>query len=542
MIDDTAFYAWLRADNRRVVLIDMGFRVEEIVPGSPGDDTVPTDSFVHLATQPYNGSGQHYFDCVAQLPSFTRAVDQATLGGAVTISYGDTVLNNQDGRMDFMLDLACDGSSISYSIGDASWDRSDFRLLFAALVRQVSAPTPNTLSITIRDVGLLLNKSVGGRELIGGTGPNAAQTRAFFFGFVHNVPCTLKTFGPLLYDYADTGSVAAVGSPPSTVNEVRDQGIGVVFTDNNDGTLNLSASPAGTITADLYRLVDDALPGARCSQLIDELVANLAGLAAPDKYLGAHPSFEVGGEDDYPVGIYIATQTNLLDVLAQAISTALGFWSVTHDGRFTFGRFRPDDIPSLHLPVRATIKDDDVLAVEGIVLTRLEPTYYAVPAIVNKNWQLQSSFAGALTAEEQALYSRSGLTVDPTTIPPATQSYLLSPQSYHQLLVKAPAQETLISAESDTAVQIHAQRWIQMRVRQLLPWIEFVVVNVGIRFFEIELGDAAVFDLNGKLGFDQHALFQVAGIEVDLDVFQIKLTLVRRRPANVTEVEYDDLT
>jgi hypothetical protein len=540
-IDDTTFYAWLRSDHQRVVLADMNFRVqEEAVLGSPPLTTfVPTDSFVHMSMGNYAGD-RHYFDCIRSVPTFARAVDKQRLGGAASISFGSVDIDNQDGRMDFLLDLACDGSPISFSIGDPSWARADFRLMFTALVQHIAAPGPSSLTITMRDVGLLIDKSVAGDQLIGGTGPNAARPRPYLFGYVHNAECLLADFGPLLYVYANTGSVGFAGSPPISAGRVRDQGIGVVFTDNVDGTLNLAASPAGMITADLYRQIDDALPGARCSQLLDEL-ATLAGLVAPTTLLGAHASFDVGGPDDYPVGLYLTDKTNLTDVLTQVTDTALAFWTVTRDGRFTFGRLRPNDIPSLHLPISARLTSNDVLKVDGVTVERLEPTYYGVPVIVNKNWTQQTTFAGALTADEQALYTRKGLYFDPILAPEAL-TYQLTPQEYHLLLVKAPAQETLISTDDDVDVLDAAFRWALARTNQFLPWIEFVDVLTDLRFFFLELGDAVVFDLDGRLGFDDHALFQVAGSEIHLDQNQIKLTLVRRRPANVTEVEYDDPT
>lgn len=542
MIDDTAFYAWLRADNPRVVLVHMGFRVqEELLAGSPEELAFfSTDSVVHLATRAYNSEDQHYFDCVRSVPAFTRSLDRQRLGGATSISFGTVEIDNADGKMDFLLGLACDGSPIYFLIGDPNWPREDFRLMFSALVQNVSAPSLGAISVSIRDVGLLIDKSIGGDQLIGGIGPNADRPRPYNFGFVHNAECLLANFGPLLYVYGTTGFVALLGSPPAPALNVRDQGVGVVFTDNGDGTLNLSASPVGTITADLYRQVDDALPGARCSQLIDELVVQLAGLGAPTTFLGAHASFDVGGANDFPVGLRIADKTNLLDLLSEVTNTALAFWTVTRDGRFTYGRLWPHDIPGLQLSIRATVMEGDLLGTSGIVIERLEPTYYSVPVIVNKNWTIQSTFAGAVTVEEQALYTRKGLYVDPI-IAPESEGIDIQPQLYHKTLAKAPAQETLISAVDDIAVLNAAVRWSEIRTRQFLPWIEFISVVVDLRFFFLEFGDAVVLDLKGKLGFDELSVCQVAGIEIDLIGNQVKLVLVWRRPANVTDVEYDDL-
>jgi hypothetical protein len=526
-VSDAQFAAWLRTnDPERTVLADMEYRGNYEAPA-----ITPYTGLVRLATNHYvDDSGPHqYIDCIASVPSFSQAVDRERLGGIATLSFGTMELINDDGRADFLLNLAVDGGLIAYWLGSLRWARDDFRLMYSAIVQKVEASAPATLSVTLKDLGLLLDKSIGGSSLIGGTGPNADQPRSYFFGYVHQAECKVKDFGSLLYDYADSGSIA------DTVDHVRDQGVIVLYTDNTDGTVTLSASPttSGPITADLYREVTDALPGARCSQLIDELIADIAGLSARGLYRGAHPSFTVGDADDYPVGILVADKTNLLDVHENAMTTALAFGSMNRYGQYEYGRLRPDDIASLHLPVSATVRADDIAPHDQIVIDRAVPTYYSTPVIVNRNWTSQSQFADSIVGDVLAGFTRTGYYVDPYTAP-ADDTYEVNPQAYHRLLVKAPAQDTLISAIDDATARPFALRWIAARLAQSLPWLEFVSVTVGLWFYYLRLGDVVRLDLDGRLGFDSNSRLQLAGMVMSVAENKLVLILVRRRPAIVT--------
>lgn len=470
-------------------------------------------------------SDQEFFDDVTEIAfldcirsggvlQYSRSLSGDFLGAYVS-SVGSLELDNADGDLDYLLDLACDGSQVRFYYGDPTWIRTDFRHIFTAIIDRVSAPEFDRISVLLKDTGLLLNKSIGGTTSIGGTGPNADRSYPANFGYVHNLQAIVSDESLLLYVHSDTGlGTSAV--------EVRDKGVSVDFVDNADGTFTLIASPEGTITCDVLaepvgsdnRAVSDA---------IGHLVGDRAGLSASGQYYGPGPTFTPHDEDDYFVGISLAESRNVIDILSDVSESGNLFWAVLRTGEFTFGRLRLNNIEAFGLDAR-TITEDDID--EGSFNLSHSPTlYYRFQGYMSRNWSQQTDFATSLSPDEQAAYSRKGLyLIQDESI---GTTYDLAPELYNKSLTVSPVIDTLISdafSEFDTDV---LARWMATRRVMFLPWVEVITVVVGIDYFELEIGDPVLLTLP-RFGDDDGVLLQVIGIDIRLSTAKIQLKLARR--------------
>lgn len=262
MITDDEFAAWMKSDaGYPVVLAEFDFPYRTYVDGGSGD-TVGSGS-VYLANAPYRTAAgdtpasQPYHDCIASVPNFSRSIDAQTLGGRANVSFGTLELDNADGSMDFLLKLAVDNRPIAFYYGDASWPRTDFRLMFSAAMQTVSAPSLERIVIDIADKSTVLNASVGG-DVIGGTGPNAARSKPVLLGKCYQVECLLVDAAELLYQVADRGNFS--GATVLVIDNVCDSGLpigdGYQIADTSGGSISINTS-TNVITKVGHQLIDE---------------------------------------------------------------------------------------------------------------------------------------------------------------------------------------------------------------------------------------------------------------------------------------------
>lgn len=159
-VTNAQFSAWLATDAPRVVLCEMKFAYES--GGAPAEGTA------YFSTRPYrtkptdSPAGQRYRSLIRDLPNIKRSVNPDALGGMTEISVGSLVFDNADGEVDFLLDLIIDGRAVNFYIGDQAWDRADFRLVLSVLAEVAQASGDDTVTITLRDKRLLLDREIAG--------------------------------------------------------------------------------------------------------------------------------------------------------------------------------------------------------------------------------------------------------------------------------------------------------------------------------------------------------------------------------------------
>src|SRR5574337_1538496 len=119
-ISDTAFANWLLQNGPRCVLVEIDYVAE--VAGAPATQTLyfsTAPSYVSAATD--TPASTPYQDRILTLPTYTRQLDRATLGGQYSIGFGQLTLANADGGLDAILDrkstrLNSSHHSISYAV------------------------------------------------------------------------------------------------------------------------------------------------------------------------------------------------------------------------------------------------------------------------------------------------------------------------------------------------------------------------------------------------------------------------------------------
>lgn len=550
---------WLKRDDaQRVVLVELDY----VTQSGTGAAGAPATVTRYLGNWPFfdDENARVYVDCVKSIPRYNRALDRGTLRGRYTSTIGSLELDNADGAFDGLLALACDGSQVRFYIGDATWTRSEFIFVFSAVPTKITAPSWDRISVALKDSGLLLDQTVGGSTTIGGTGPSANQFRPWNFGRVRQVECILQDAATLTYVHTD--SAIWTGSYAASVIDVRDKGVSVPFRDNADGTIQLLASPAGTVTADIqtdagyagiYASWVPATSGAiRVSDAFRQIAGVECGLVAQGLYAGASGNFELNWTNDYHVGISVTQGTNAVDLLANLCESGNCYWAIRRDGQFTFGWIRPEAVPYIITTAfasAATIADDDII--DGkIKIDHADPTYYEIQGYANQNWMQQSDFATSLTADQLATYQRPGYYgtsyfgeqptattyLGPEFAAPgfdASSGYGVwaggAPQLYHKSMTAQTDVNTLISCGNDTDAAVELADWAAVRRAQFLPWLEFVDVNVDLSYYQLELGNIATLDLT-RFALAS-TMCQVVSIDIGLTEGVIALGLAHRRPA-----------
>lgn len=159
-----SFAPWLATDCARTILVEVGFAYES--GGSPAEGTLyfsksggPGPYITSSTDTPANVA---YRDVIRQAPSVVRAVPRELPAGNTTIEFGELVLDNADGSLDFMLDLVLDGRDVRVYLGDHRWVRADFGLVASAVAQSVRASGDDTIVVTLRDHRRLLNRDIAG--------------------------------------------------------------------------------------------------------------------------------------------------------------------------------------------------------------------------------------------------------------------------------------------------------------------------------------------------------------------------------------------
>src|SRR4029079_14880546 len=236
-----------------------------------GEDAVPTIGTLYFSNQPYApAGGPPYLDALrTDSLVYARSLDLSTLTGKESSSISTLEFDNSDHGIDWLLALATDGSDVRCYTGSVLWPRSQMIYLWKALVGKCDAPSLPRLSISLLDMTLFLNKSIGGTVVVGGTGPEAESYRDRNFGYVHQTKPKLVESAPAFkYAHSDTGvntAAVKVRADGFLLTETTDWG------DNSDGTFDLVGDPNGAeITCDVLSYKPGGTPtDYLASQLID---------------------------------------------------------------------------------------------------------------------------------------------------------------------------------------------------------------------------------------------------------------------------------
>ena len=161
------FTDWLKKGGRYTLLVEVDTTVPRYL-STVAYTTRPTDSPANRVYSPVVSGGV----------AFTETLP---LDGSATLSVGDIELNNDDGLLDSWLDDIWVNKPIRIYIGDVSWVRADFRLIFTGIVDNINSRAANHLNISLRDKLQRLNTPVS-ETLLGGTTSNKDRLIPLCFG------------------------------------------------------------------------------------------------------------------------------------------------------------------------------------------------------------------------------------------------------------------------------------------------------------------------------------------------------------------------
>lgn len=410
---DTDFLAWLDRGGMRAALVE-----------------VDTDTPRYLCTVPYTTlpsdtpANRAYMPVLAQGFAFSEAL---SLDGQPSISVGDIGLHNEDGLLDSWLDEVWVNRAIRVYIGDVTWPRSDFRLVFSGLVSSITANARNRLSIVLRDALNRLNAPVTDATL-GGATSNADRILPVCLGECHNV-------SPLLIDPAQHEYQVHQGAIERLI-EVRDNGVPLTVTPTlSAGKFKLTAAPAGAVTASVQgrtpysNTVAGAVQALATSygtpdQRLTSADLDAAQLAA---FNAVHPQ---------PVGVWLGDRGNVLQT-CQELAASVGAQVVTsREGKLRIVKLA---LPGAGAPVQIHPKD----YVNGSLAIRERTSVVAgVKLGYCKNWTVQESLDTGIPAAHKDMFAQEYLTVSARDddVAQAYKLYADIPQVDTLLLTEADAQ------------------------------------------------------------------------------------------------------
>lgn len=385
---DAQFIAWLKSPAcARVVLVEALVSVAGVETtrylSNKGYVTSPVDTPANTVYSPAITGG-------------CTITENLSLIGDPGMAFGDIEISNIHGERDAWLDDVWRNREVRVYVGDMSWPRADFRLVFSGITEDIGSRTRDRLNLKVRDKSQRLNTPVS-EALLGGATANAGRLLPVCLGEVHNIE-------PLLIDPALLKFQVHTGAIERVI-EVRDFGVPVSSTNTlAAGTFVLTASPAGQITCS----VQGDKPSAY-ENTVAALVQRLAMAYGTDPLDGDEidtdnfDEFDVANPE--PVGIYLAGRENVLAVCqqlaasvgAQVLMSALGLL-----------RLIRIELPPVGTPTAVTATNMKRASLE--IAERI-PVQAAVKLGYCRNYTVQTSLQTGIPAEHKDLFLQPWRTV-----------------------------------------------------------------------------------------------------------------------------------
>lgn len=194
---------WLDSpNNRKCILAEIGYYNT-------------TETTMYLSTLPYYDGNIEYLPIIVGGISFSESLS-ADL--SVAINYGTIELENTDGNYDDFLDYIWKRREIDLYIGDPSWPKSDFTLIFRGLVQDLISSGESRLQLTLVDKLESLNEAITtktSKDLVGNyTIKNSPEEKLLpvLFGEVFNISPMLVDNGINYDDGPWTGTIININS------------------------------------------------------------------------------------------------------------------------------------------------------------------------------------------------------------------------------------------------------------------------------------------------------------------------------------------
>lgn len=343
-----------------------------------------------LSNLAYFGDNQSYNAAITGGLSFGESLN---VDGQASLSYGSLEFVNADGIHDDYLTYVWNKRPIKVYLGDPSWPKSDFVLIFDGLIQEITAPNENTLSFILFDKLQRLNDPISERTLADTTySQNTLSTvLPLLFGEAFNIQ-------PLLVDNGSTSGLGQVymvhDGAINGLIEVRDNGVPITVTESDGtGTFTLLTKPFGTITCSAQGKTPytNTVAG-----IITQLVKNYG--TTENRFTDSEISFS-DFTNVSPVGLYCSERTNILEAcnqLAKSLNANLICPAITVTGdvvdtsKLKLVEIKaPTGTPKYYL-------DDTNMVINSLSISQMFPVKPSIKLGYCKNYTLQSSVAAGV--------------------------------------------------------------------------------------------------------------------------------------------------
>lgn len=466
------FTDWLKKGGRYTLLVEVDTTVPRYL-STVAYTTLPTDSPANRVYSPVVSGGV----------AFTETLP---LDGSATLSVGDIELNNDDGLLDSWLDDIWVNKPIRIYIGDVSWVRADFRLIFTGIVANINSRAANRLNISLRDKLQRLNTPVS-ETLLGGTTSNKDRLIPLCFGEVHNVE-------PLLVDPA-TLKYKVHGSAIERLIEVRDNGVPVSINESLiDGTFTLVAQQAGTITCS----VQGDKPTTYSNRIADTITRLVTGygkvsdrLTTADIDTAQFAAFNT--EHPQPVGVYLNDRSNVIEVCQQLASSVGAQISMSREGLL---RLLKITLPATGTPLVVTPSD---YVAKSLEIKERVDVKAAIKVGYCKNYTTQTGLNTGLPASHKDLFMQEYLSVTAKN---------QSVADTYKLNTEPVQTDTLLLTESDATAEANRLLTLWQQPRTVYKFVGYS------HLLTVPLGQALTL-VSPRFGLSEGKTGIVVGIQSD---------------------------
>lgn len=296
----------------------------------PANYTIVIKHTLYLANAdraPYNS--RYYEARIEGIPAFRREMQNVFFGRSMA-SFGDIVIANESGALNYLVNWVFAGQPFSAKLGGPELDDADYTTVLAGVCAKVPEITRQSIKIPVRDNAVLLRKKIPTTFLAAGANvPDASVGKEvpLCYGTCYNIKP--------LHTNSSTHEYQVHVDQIKDILAVYEDGVLTAKTVTKNlsaGTFTLSAAATGTVTCDVegaYVGTFWELPGAIKKELLDDYLPDIDYVSADLTQLDT--------DRPYALGIYIAKQTEIgriFDEIDESVCATSGFNRL---GQFTTG-------------------------------------------------------------------------------------------------------------------------------------------------------------------------------------------------------------
>ena len=453
--------------------------------------------------------------------------------GRSSVQYGDLVLANPDGALDYMDDYEFDGRAITIKVGILNRPGTPtWTTVLTGTIEQATFGW-NTITIRIRDRQIELDSPLqvtkyagtnSGSPLAGieGAADILGKPKPKTYGQVFNISPVQVNTDKLIYQAHD-GAVASIDA-------VYDRGlaltIGTAYTNQSDMETNAPAAgyyrvwaaggcfritpvtgttPAGLITADVTQGTNAA--ARTCAQLVKTIVTGPGAIAAGDITSGDITTLDSANSS--VLGVYAANEVTISSQLDLLCASVGAYWGFDQLGKFRVRRLdAPSGSPDLTITTTEIISIERVPSKDqnrGVPSQRVNVTY-------KPNYTIQETDVSSTVTNARKAYICAGGMMTTAYDSGILTTHPLPKQTNidTQLVAKAAA-----DTEAARLLTLFGVRRDMFDVAIMLDG------SVGV---SLDIGSLVMVQVN-RYGMNAGRLFVVIGLMPDLRRNRIDMTI-----------------